>query len=100
MIFVSFVRRKGEGEKDDTGRGREGVGRRRGRGKGRWRRRGEKLIKEKTRPIAISCVLRANSDGPTDRRTDGPTDRVAYRIACTRQKNMEEGDNARERLKD
>ena len=28
----------------------------------------------KTRPIAISRVLRANSDRPTDRRTDGPTD--------------------------
>ena len=35
-----------------------------------------------TRPISISRVLRANSDGPTDRRTD----KVAYRVACTRLK--------------
>ena len=32
------------------------------------------------RPIAISCVLRANGDGPTD----GPTDKAAYRVAWTR----------------
>ena len=38
----------------------------------------------KTRPIAISRVLRANSDGPTDgrtdRRTDRRTDKAAYRV--------------------
>ena len=40
------------------------------------------LILYKTRPIAISRVLLANSD----RRTDGRTDKAAYRVACTRLK--------------
>ena len=34
--------------------------------------------------IAISCVLRAFSNRPTDR----PTDRAAYRITCMRLKNL------------
>ena len=38
---------------------------------------------DKTRPIAISRVLLANSDG----RTNGPTDEAAYRVACERLKN-------------
>ena len=42
------------------------------------------LHEKRTRPIAISCVLRANSD----RRTDGWTDKAAYRVACTRLKNL------------
>ena len=41
----------------------------------------------KTRPIAISCVLQAFSDGPTDQPTDRPTNRMAYRVACTHLKN-------------
>lgn len=32
-----------------------------------------KTQKRKTRPIAISRVLRANSEGPIDRPTDQPT---------------------------
>ena len=42
------------------------------------------------RPTAISWVLLAISDGPTEPRNDGPndkpTDKVASRIACTGQK--------------
>ena len=29
---------------------------------------------------------KANSDGPTDERTDGPTDVAGYRVVCTRLK--------------
>ena len=36
--------------------------------------------KKKTRPIAISCMLRAFSDGPTERPTDRPTDRPTFGI--------------------
>ena len=51
-------------------------------------------FKIKTRPITISCVLRANSDGLTNGPTNGPTNRLtnrptnrptnkaAYRVAC------------------
>ena len=50
----------------------------------------QKMQKIQTRPIAISRVLRANSDGPTDVPTDRPTnrrtDKVDYRVACTRLK--------------
>ena len=42
------------------------------------------VFKKKTRPIAISRVLRAISDRPTD----GRTDKVAYRVECTRIKDM------------
>ena len=39
-----------------------------------------------TRPIAISCVLRAISQRPTDGPTDGRTDKATYRVACKRLK--------------
>ena len=55
----------------------------------------------KTRPIAISHVLRVFSDGQTDRQTDRPTDRptdrVAYRVACTRLKIFARRDREKER---
>ena len=36
----------------------------------------------KTRPIAISCVLRAISNRRTNQRMDGWTNKAAYRVAC------------------
>ena len=44
------------------------------------------LEQKETRPIAISCVLLANSDQPTDQwtgqPTNGQTNKAAYRVAC------------------
>ena len=44
------------------------------------------LDRQKTRPIAISRMLRANSDGRTDRPTEGRTDKAIYKVACTQLK--------------
>ena len=47
-----------------------------------WLKMGENLLEGKTRPIAISCMLRANSDQPTDQWTN----KAAYRVTCTQLK--------------
>ena len=62
------------------------------RGKEKERQR----AREKIRPIAISRMLQAFSDGQTNRQINQPTNSAAYRVPCTGLQKVAARTNARE----